>query len=83
MASTTSERKIIKNFKKGGCGPLHDSATPLYFWLIKAECWCFHMRYILFLCQHWFFQNLEKGWREEVKKFVFVFIAAKIRWKTH
>ena len=37
MASTTSERKSIKNFKGGGCGPLHDSATPLYFWLIKLS----------------------------------------------
>jgi hypothetical protein len=41
------------------------------------------MRYILFLCLHWFFQNLEKGWRVEAKKFVFVFTASKIRWQTH
>jgi hypothetical protein len=81
MASTTSERKSIKNFMGGGCGPLHDSAMPLYFWLLKAEYWCFHMRCILLL--HWLFQNLEKGWRVEAKKFVFVFIAAKIKWKTH
>jgi hypothetical protein len=83
MASTTSEKKNIKNFKGGGSSPLHDSATPLYFQLIKAEYWCFQMRYILSLCQHWFFQNLEKGLRVEAKKFVFVFIAAKFIQKTH
>jgi hypothetical protein len=38
MASTASERKSIKNFK-GMCGPLHDSATPLYFRLINACIW--------------------------------------------
>jgi hypothetical protein len=37
MASTTLERKSIKNFTGGGCGPLHDSATLLYFQLMKAE----------------------------------------------
>ena len=46
MASTTSERKSIKNFKGGGCGPLHDSATPLYFRFIKAEYWCFGVYFI-------------------------------------
>ena len=30
-----------------------------------------------------FFQNFEKGWREEAKKFVFVIIAAKCRQKNH
>ena len=50
MASTTSERKSIKNFKGGGRGPLHDSATPLYFWLIKSEYCCFLMRHIFHFC---------------------------------
>ena len=43
----------------------------------KLSIGAFIGKYILFLCWHWFFQNLGKGWRVEAKKFVFVFISQK------
>jgi hypothetical protein len=73
ISSTTSERNIIKNFKGGGCGPLHDSATPLYFRLIKAEYWCFQKRFFFFCASICSFIILKKA-RDWRLKSLFLFL---------
>ena len=37
---------------------------PMFFCLQKADYQSFLLRYLLFLYQQWFFQNIEKGWRK-------------------
>ena len=41
-----------------------DTATPFSFWLQKAKFKSFLLMCLLFLCQQWFFQNIEKDWRK-------------------
>ena len=55
-------------FAARGCDALLIMPCPLLGCQIKAEIKGFLLRYRLFLCYTWFFQNIEKGWRKFFEK---------------
>jgi hypothetical protein len=55
-------------FAAGGRDALLIMPRPLSGCQNKAEIKGFLLRYRLFLCYPWFFQNIEKGWRKIFEK---------------